>query len=166
MILLVTAIEGRDKCAAALQEAMSEPVVVAETLARATTLLRTEPCSAAVFDQHLAEAEPHESDTAFMHLGTAIALEINLAISDRQRVVREVQAAVRRRRREEAAARELAARVLHGELNDTVTTLLLDCELALETPNMHPVATERIAAVHKTAQKLRQQLESGEAARA
>lgn len=160
MILLVTAIERRDECATVLQEATGEPVVVAENLARATAVLRTEICTAAIFDSNLAEAEPHETGTALMHLGTAIALEINLAISDRQRVVREVQAALRRRKREEAAAREAAARALHGELNDTVTTLLLDCELALETPNMDPVAKERIAAVYEMAQKLRAQMEA------
>jgi hypothetical protein len=167
MIVLVTAIERRDECAAALREATGEPVVVAENLARATTLLRTEPCTAAVFDQHLAEAEPHETDTTVQHLGTALPVEINLAISSTERVVREVQAAPRRRKQEEVTAREAAARALYCEVNDTLTTLLLDCERALlETPNPVPVATERLSSSHKTAQKLRMQLETGAAARA
>ena len=165
MILLVTAIERRDECAAALREATGEPVVVAEDLARATTLLRTEPCTAAVFDQHLAEAEPHETDTAVQHLGTAFPVEINLAISSTERVVREVRGALRRRKHEEAAAREAAARALRCELNDTLTRLLLDCERALlETSNPMGVATERLSSIHETAQKLRTQLETGERA--
>ena len=167
MILLVTAIERRDECAAALQEATGEPVVVAETLARATTLLRTEPCRAVVFDQHLAEAEPHETDTALAHLGSALPVQINLAISGTERVVREVQLALRRRQHEEAVAREAATRALYSELNNTLTTLLLDCERALlEIPNPVPVATERLASIHKTAQRLKTQLETGETARA
>lgn len=167
MILLVSAIERRNECAAALQEATGEPVVVAENLARATTLLRTEPCTAAVFDQHLVEAEPHETDTALAHLGSAIPVQINLAISGSERVVREVQVALRHRQHEEAAAREAAARALYSELNNTLTTLLLDCERALlEIPNPVPVATVRLSSIHQTAQKLRAQLETGEAAHA
>ena len=166
MIVLVTAIERRDECATALREATGEPVVVAETLARATTLSRTEPCTAAVFDQHLAEAEPHETDMALAHLGTATPVEINLAISNGDRVVREVRGALRRRKHEEVAAREAATRALYSELNNALTALLLDCERAVETDNLPPVAAERLASVHKTAQNMRAQLGTGEAARA
>ena len=81
MILLVTPIDRRNECAAALQQAIGEPVVIADNLLRATTLLRTESYSAAVFDQSLTEFEPHETDTALDHLGSAVPVQINLAIS-------------------------------------------------------------------------------------
>ncbi len=42
MILLVTPINRRTECAAALQEAMGEPVMIAEDLLRATLMLRSE----------------------------------------------------------------------------------------------------------------------------
>lgn len=161
MILLVTPAERRNECAAALKEATGEPVVIAENLLRATTLLRAESYTAAVFDQHLVESEPLETDAALEHLGTAIPVQVNLAISGTERLVREVRVAMRRRAHEEAAAREAAARALHGELNRTLTTLLLDCELALETTGLPPAAAERLASVHETAQKLRAQLEGG-----
>ncbi len=161
MILLVSAMERREECAAALQEAMGEPVVIAENLFRATTLLRTDMYRAAVFDEQLAQSEPHEIETALMHLGTAIPVGINLGISGPERLVREVRAAGRRRKHEEATAREAAARSLRAELNGTLTTLLLGCELALETNGLPTMATERLASVHGAAQKLRTQLGVG-----
>jgi hypothetical protein len=136
--------------------------VIADNLLRATTLLRRDFYTAAVFDQSLAETEPHETDTALDHLGPAIPVQINLAISGTERLVREVRAAIRLRKHEEATAREVAARFLYGELNNTLTTLLLDCELALETTGLPPAATERLASVHETAQKLRSQLETSQ----
>ena len=159
MILLVTPIDRRNECAAALQQATGEPVAIADNLLRATTLLRTESYSAAVFDQSLTEFEPHETDTALDHLGSAVPVQINLAISGTERLVREVQAAIRLRKHEAASAREVAASALYGELSTTLTTLLLHCELALETPGLPRAAMERLVSVHETAQKLRSQLE-------
>ncbi|MFZ3263109.1 MAG: hypothetical protein WA172_03850 [Terriglobales bacterium] len=167
MILLVTAIERRNECAAALQRATGEPVVIADNLLRATTLLRTEVYTAAVFDQSLGENEPHQTDTAVDHLGSAVPVQINLAISGTERLVREVKAAIRLRKHEQATAREVAAHFLYSELNSTLTTLLLNCELALEIAGLPPAAAERLASIHGAAQKLRSQLEtSASAARA
>ncbi len=164
MILLVTPIAKRNECATALQQAMDEPVVIADNLLRATSLLRTEDYTAAIFDQALAEAEPNETDTALDHLNSAIPVQINLAICGAKRLVREVKAAIRLREHEVAAAREAAVRALYGEMNCMLTTLLLDCELALETTGLPPPATERLASVHESAQKLRSQLETSAAA--
>lgn len=158
MILLVSAMKRREECAVALQEAMGETVMIAETLLHATTLLRTEMCSAAVFDEQLAQNEPSEMEIALTHLGTAIPVGVNFGISGAQRLVREVRAAVRRRKHEEDAAREAAEQTLRGELNGTLTTLLLDCDLALETSGLPGETTEWIASVHGAAQKLRMQL--------
>ncbi len=143
---------------------MDEGVGTAESLLEATTLLRTESYTAVVFDKQLAQTEPAEIDTAIEHLGTAIPVEVNLAISGTERLVREVRAAVRRRKYEEASAREAAARSLHGELSGTLTTLLLECELALETSGLPVEATERLMLVHGAAQKLRTQLAANAAA--
>src|ERR1700690_421206 len=162
MILLVSGMERRGECAAALEEAMGETVVMADTLVQATTLLRREVYSAAVFDEQLGQSEPDEIETALRHLGTAICVEVNLGISGPKRLVREVRAAGRRRRREQAAAREAAAQELRGELNGTLTTLLLDCELALESSGLPVEATERLALVHDAARKLQTQLAEGE----
>jgi hypothetical protein len=158
MILLVSRIDRRTECAAAIEEAMGEPVVIADSLLQATTLLRTEMYTAAVFDEQVGPGGPDEIETALSHLGMAIPVAVNLGISGTERLVREVRAAARRRKYEEASAREAAARSLRGELNGTLTSLLLDCELALEISNLPAGTAERLTSLHGAAQKLRMQL--------
>ncbi len=164
MILFVTPSERATECAAALREATGEEIAVAESLARASTLLRAECYLAVVLDQYLLEAEPHQAETTLEHLGTAILVQVNLAISGRERLVREVRAAVQRRQREEARARKAALAKLHSELNGTVTALLLSSELALGTSNLPAGAAEKFQSVHALVKKLRTQLESSGAA--
>jgi hypothetical protein len=160
MMLLVTPSERASECARALHEATGEEVVVAETLARATTLLRAGCYRAVVLDQYLFETEPHEVEIAIEHLGAAIPVQVNLGISGMERLVREVRAALERRRREQARARQAAMGKLHGELNGTVTALLLSIELALQVPGLPAAAAEKLQSVYELVKKLRQQLEN------
>src|SRR5579859_7154035 len=165
MILLVTPKERASACSAALSESTGEALTTAETLSRATTLLRAESFRAVVLDQQLFETEPHEAETMLDHLGTAILVEVNLAITRRDRLVRQVRAAFEHRHGEEARARRVAIDQLHHELSGTVTALLLSSEVGLHTPDLPPAAAEKLQSVHELAQKLRQQLESSEPAR-
>jgi type II secretory pathway component PulJ len=165
MILLVTPKERASKCAVALSEATGEALTTAETLSRATTLLRAESYRAVVLDRQLLETEPHEAEIMLDHLGAAILVEVNLAITGRDRLVREVRAAFEHRQREEARARRAAIGQLHHELNGTVTALLLSSELGVKIPGLPPSIAEKLGSVHALAQKLRQQLESSEPAR-
>jgi hypothetical protein len=160
MILLVTPSERAPECAAALHDATGEEVAVAESLARAATLLRAEGYLAVVLDQYLVETEPHEAENTHEHLGTAILVQVNLAISGMERLVREVRTALQRRQREEARARQAAIGRLHSELNGTITALLLSSELALETPGLPAAAAEKIESVYELVKKLRKQLET------
>ncbi len=162
MILLVTSTARAGECAAALHNATGEEVAIAETLARATALLRAEDYRAVVLDLHLMETEPDESRTTIEHLGTAIPVQVNLAICSMERLVREVQAGVQRRQREEVKARRAALGKLQSELNSTVTALLLSSELALQTPDLPSVASERLQSIHELVKKLRWQLGSAE----
>ena len=160
MILLVTSSVRAPECAAALNQATGERVVVAESLARAATLLRAECYLAVVLDQYLLEAEPGEVEATLAHLGTAIPVQVNLGISGMERLMREVREAVQRRQREEVGTRKAVIGRMHGELNGTVTALLLSSELALDTPGLPVAAAEKIESVHELVKKLRRQLES------
>lgn len=163
MILLVTPSERVPECAAALHDATGEGVVVADSLARAATLLRAECYLAVVLDQYLLETEPHEAENTLEHLGTAILVQVNLAISGIERLMREVREALQRRQREEMRARQAAIGILNNELNGAITALLLSSELALETPGLPAAAAEKLQAVHGLVKKLRMQLETTDA---
>src|ERR1700687_996139 len=160
MLLRVPPSQRRPECAAALQAATGEEIAVAESLPRAATLLRAECYLAVVLDQYLLETEPHEGETTLEHLGTAIPVQVNLAISGMERLVREVRAALQRRQREEGQARQAAIGRLQSELNGTITALLLSSELALETPGLSPAAIEKLQSVRELVKKLRKQLET------
>jgi hypothetical protein len=160
MILLVTPSERASECAVALRAATGEEVMVAESLAPATTLLRAETYLVVVLDQYVLETDPQEAEATLEHLGTAIPVQVNLAVSGMERLVREVRAALQRRQREEVRARHAAIGRLQSELNGTVTALLLSSELALETAGLPSAAAEKIESVHELVKKLRKQLES------
>ncbi len=159
MILLVTPSERALECSAALSKATGEEVLVAETLVRATILLRAECYVAVVLDQNLLEARPQEAATTFEHLGSAIPVHVNFGISGMERLVRDVRAAVQRRQHEEVGARQAATGKLNGELNGTVTALLLSSELALKTPGLPPAVAEKLQLVYELVKKLRRKLE-------
>ena len=159
MILLVTPIERAIECAAALKQHTGEEVVVAEDLRQAAMLLRSDSYLAVILDQHILETEPAEIETAMQHLGTAIPVQVNLAISGLDRLVREVGAALERRNREEIVARRAVAGALHSELNDTLTALTLHCELAREVPGLPAAAAEQLRSAHALVKKIRSHLE-------
>lgn len=142
-----------------MHEATNEEIVLAEDLHEAVTLLRTDSYLAVVLDQYLLETEPDEADSVMQHLGTAIPVQVNLAISGLERLVREVRFALLRRRREEQAVRRAVVGNLHSELNETVTALLLSCELALDTPGLPSQASEKLRSAHGLVKKLRSQLQ-------
>jgi hypothetical protein len=158
MILFVTPNHRAAECAAALREATGEEITLAESLRQATTRLRAGSYLSVAMDQYLLEAEPDEAETLMQHLGDAIPVQVNLAICGLDRLVREVRAAVQRRKREEISARRAAQKTLHSELNDTVTALLLTCELALSTPDLPPPVLEKLHSAHDLVEKLRSQL--------
>ncbi len=166
MILRVTPNLQADRCAAALEEATGEEVMQAESLHRAAALLRAESYQVVVLDQYLLETEPYEIDSVIQHLGTAIPVQLNLAISGMERMLREVRAAVQRRQREELVARRAAQSALHSELNETITALLLSCELTMSTPGLPARAAEKLRGTYELVKKLRAQLEEPPAAEA
>jgi hypothetical protein len=158
MILLITPSARAQDCAQALHEATSETAHVAATLRQASAQLRSEEYSAVVVDQSLLEAEPDESDMVLQHLGTAIPVYVNFAISGIARVTRDLRVALRRRKREDLVARREAELGLRNELKGTVTALLLSCEMLLQIPDLSPAAESKMHALHQLAQDMRSKL--------
>jgi len=160
MILLVTPNLHGEDCAAVIHKATGTEVVLADSLRSATGLLRTNGYDSVVLDQYLLETEADDTTTLMQHLGTAIPVQVNLAVSGMDRLVREVRSAVQRRQREQVIARRAAQESLHNELNGTVTALLLHCELALATPGLPASVVGKLETAQELVNKLRMQLHS------
>ena len=163
MILLVTASGKASECAEAVRAATGEEIVVAASLGQATALLRDGCYLAVVIDQYLLEDSPQEAEILLSHLDAAMPVQINLAVSGMERLVREVRGAIQRRRSEEGQARHAALGNLQSELNGTLTALLLSVELALKIGGMTAVATEKVQSIHELVKKLRRQLAAADA---
>jgi hypothetical protein len=158
MILLITSLAKAQDCAKALQETTAEPVHVAATLSQAVAQLQAHEFSAAVIDQLLLDAEPNDIEAIFKHMGTAVPVFSNFAISGIERVARELRSALHRRKRELLAARQEAEQTLRSELRGTITALLLSCEMALDVPNLPLFAETKMRAVDALAKEMRAKL--------
>jgi len=158
MILLITALVRAQDCAKALQEVAAEPVQVAANLREAVAQLQAHGFSAVVLDQLLLDAEPDEVETIFKHMGTAVPVYSNFAVSGIERVSRELRSAVHRRKRELLMARQEAEQDLRSQLRGTITALLLSCEMALGVPNLPLLAETKMRAVDALAKEMRAKL--------
>lgn len=158
MILLMTTSAKAQDCADAINQATSEPVKIAATLGQAAALLKANEFAALVIDQQFQEADPDEADRVLLHMGMATPLYINFAISGIERVIRELRTALHRRKKEMLIARQGAEQKLRNELKDTVTALLLSCEIALQVPTLPAAAEVKLRAVDTLARAVREKI--------
>ncbi len=159
MILVITPSASGPQCCDSLHAATGQETYWAKTLQEASSRLREQTYSTAVIDQFLLETEPDDSDRMIEHLGNAFPVYVNFAVTGIDRLVREVRAAVHRRKREEGVARRAVAEQMHNEMGETLTAMLLSCELAMSVPNVPYPAVEKIRTIDNLARELRQRLE-------
>ncbi|MGA9391281.1 MAG: hypothetical protein WBV69_12615 [Candidatus Sulfotelmatobacter sp.] len=158
MILLITPSARGLECVTAVKESTGDEAHWAENLQQAIAKLREHSYSAVVVDQFLLENEPAESDQVLEHLGTAILVYLNFAVSGMERLLREVRSALHRRQREEIQARLSVELQFRSEMCESLTAMLLSCELAMAIPNVPGPAAEKIVAVNKLAHEMRVRL--------
>ena len=154
MILLISCVAKAQDCAQTLQEATHEPVIVCASLQEAITQLKEKEFSAVVFDLLLLDAQPDEGETVLKHMGSAVPVYLNFAITGTTRAAREVRWALQRRKREVLAAKSEAQQGLRHELNDTLTALLLSCQMALQVPELPAQAETKMQAVEALAREV------------
>ena len=160
MILLITPSARGPECAATLKESTGNETHWAENLQQAMARLREQTYSAVVVDQFLLENEPAESDQVLEHLGTAFPVYLNFAVSGMERLLREVRSALHRRKREEVQARRSVEQQFRSEFSESLTAMLLSCELAMSVPDVPGPAAEKILAVDNLAREMRLKLAS------
>jgi signal transduction histidine kinase len=160
MILLITPSARGQQCADSLQAATGEEIDWAQNSHAASARLRQQSYSAAVIDQFLLETEPEESDQMLEHLGTAFPVYINFGVTGMDRLVREVRSALHRRKREESSARRAIEDQMRSEMKETLTAMLLSCELAMSAPDVPAYAVEKIRDIDNLARALSQRLQA------
>jgi signal transduction histidine kinase len=160
MILVITPSARGQECALSLNLATGRQTYWAPSLQDAVARLREQTYSAAIIDQFLLETEPQESDQMIEHLGTAFPVYINFAVTGMDRLIREVRSALHRRQREETAARTAVVEQMRSEMRETLTAMLLSCELAMSVPDMPSPASEKIRAIDNLARELRTRLQA------
>jgi hypothetical protein len=160
MILLITSSARGQQCVDALKASTGKDTHWAQTLQEAASHLREQTYAAAIIDQFLLETEPEEADQVLEHLGTAFPIHINFAITNLERLVREVRSSLHRRKREETAARQSVEEQMRSEMSETLTAMLLSCELAMAVPDVPAPAGEKIRSIHNLARELRLRLET------
>ena len=93
------------------------------------------------------------------HLGTAFPVYVNFAVTNMERLLREVRSALHRRKREECAVLRAVADRMHSEMRETLTAMLLSCELAMSVPDVPGPAAEKIRNIDNLAREVRLRLE-------
>ncbi len=160
MILLVTSSHRRHECGDALERTAGESVEVCETVRKAASMLRNNEYSSVVLDDPMVEAEGDALDSLLNQLGLAVPVYVNLAVSNAERIARELRLAQRRNRESRLIAIRAAESQLRSEIRDAVTGILLSAQLAMRTPEMPPDAVEKLASVCQLASNIRARLES------
>lgn len=159
MILLITPSARGQQCAESLQATTGQETHWAQNLQEAVTLLREQTYAAAVIDQFLLETEPQESEQMLEHLGTAFPVYINFAVTGMDRLLRETRSALHRRQHEESTARRAVKEQMRSEMCETLTAMLLSCELAMSVPDVPVPAAAKIRAIDGLARELRLRLQ-------
>jgi hypothetical protein len=155
MILLITPSARGLECATTLKEATGDETHWAENLQQSLARLREQSYTVVVLDQFLLENEPGESDHVLDLLGTAFPIYLNFAVSGMQRLLREVRSALHRRQREEIQARRSVEQQIHSQMFESLTAMLLSCELAMAVPGVPVPAVEKIRLIDNLARDMR-----------
>ncbi len=158
MILLITTSARGQECAKALLAATRLKTEMVSDVRSALVRLGEQEFSAVVMDESLLEPSAKTIDLLVKHLGRAVPIFMNLAVSRMERVVRDVQAALRRAEQERSVARHVVESELRSQLKGELTGILLWTQQALETPALPSGAQSKLRSVYETAEKMRTQL--------
>jgi hypothetical protein len=159
---LITPSERGPECVSILKDSTGNETHWAEDLQQALARLREQSCSAVVIDQFLLENEPAGSDQVLERLGTSFPVYLNFASSGMERLLREVRSALQRRQREESQARRSVELQFRSAMCESLTAMLLSCELAMAVPKVPPTAAGKILAEDNLAREMRLRLGANE----
>jgi hypothetical protein len=168
MILFVSRAVVSQEVTAWVHQETGIDLHVAASFEQASQLLRAAAYRVVVVDAGWLETDPKGVDQLLSQSPAALPIFPNLAVCGPERLVCEIKAALRRAEKEGHRAADCARREFRSSLKDSVTALLLNCDLALELPDLPNEAGRRILLLHDLATKMRNllEIEMGQAASA
>jgi len=155
-LLLIAPESAAEPIAEALRLDLHAEVHTTPSRRAALTLLRRNDFALILIDESLASADSATTDLLYQNAGSALIVELNLALSSAARIVRQARSALARRTQDLATARTAATAILHSELNTTLASVLLESELALR--NASPAQAPRLRHLVELANQLRDRL--------
>ena len=158
MILLVTASANGQECAKALFSSTRVKAEVVPDMHSALKCLRGHEYTAVVIDDSMADVSTTQMEVLLKHLGTAAPVFVNLGISGKERVVRDVSMALRRLEQEKNLARRSVEWELRSQLKGDLTGILLSAQQALELPALPGSAATKLKNVCELADRMRTRL--------
>ncbi|MGA7155822.1 MAG: hypothetical protein WBY53_03180 [Acidobacteriaceae bacterium] len=154
-ILLIAPESISPPIADALRADLRAEVEATPSRQAALTLLRRNDFVLLLIEESLT-ADSSAADHLYQNAGTALILELNLALSSASRVVRQARSALARRAHDLAQAQVLAASNLNSELNASLAGILLETQLALR--DALPAQAPRLRRLVDLATDLRERL--------
>ena len=155
-LLLIAPESAAQPIAEALRAELRAEVETTPSRRAALSLLRRHDFALILIDESLASADSATTDLLYQNAGSALIVELNLALSSAARIVRQARSALARRTQDLATARTAATAILHSELNTTLAGVLLESELALR--DAYPTQAPRLRHLVQLAGDLRDHL--------
>ena len=158
MVLLITDSPSASECARLLASTTHAKAEVAADMRTALHRLREKEYGAVVLDDSMAETGSAQLDVLHKHLGMAVPVFVNFAISAKERVVRDVATALRRVATEKQFVRRSVEWELRSQLKADLTGILLSAQQALGTDGLPAEAETKLKNVCELADRMRLRL--------
>jgi hypothetical protein len=159
MILLVTASSRGEECAAAIEQKTHHKAQIARSVNQAISLLQHHDYDVLVFDESFQQLESGAESLVANHAGMAVPIYVNLSLHGADRVAQEVHRGLQRLLSEKLSCRRAAESLLRNELRGEITSILLNCELALRETQLSPRVVQKLQVVQEQAHAMRGKVE-------
>jgi len=141
-----------------MTDALRCPVEVAESRKSALSAMRRAEYAAVIVDDAIAEADDESAEQLWNAAGLAVALQVNFAISNSARIIREIRAGMHRRHLEETRARKAAENNLQADIGSALTGIVLELDLLRNSDDVPLHFRDRLAQVSLLTTDLRKKL--------
>ena len=155
-LLLIAPESAAQPIVQALRADLHAEVETTPSRRAALTSLRRHDFALILLDESLASADSATTDLLYQNAGSALILELNLALSSAARIVRQARSALARRTQDLATCHATASSALRSELNNSLAGILLESELALR--DAAPAPAPRLRHLVQLAGDLRDRL--------